>query len=151
MPAIANAPRDRPDSIRGTVVVGPDAESRALGQRSRRAGSGLQSRGRAKDAPRRSFGRDRVCRSRPVRRSARFCWSTTSSRPAARLIACAKALAAAGATAIDAIVTHALFPPELVAEFVRAGIRSIRSTHSVPHPTNAIPLDDIFAAALRSS
>ena len=32
--------------------------------------------------------------------------------------------------------------------FVRAGIRSVRSTHSVPHPTNAISLDDIFVAAL---
>jgi ribose-phosphate pyrophosphokinase len=33
--------------------------------------------------------------------------------------------------------------------FAGAGIRSIRSTSSVPHPTNTIPLDDIFAA-LRS-
>ncbi len=65
------------------------------------------------------------------------------------LIACAKALAAAGATAVDAIITHALFPPEMATEFANAGIRSIRSTTSVPHPTNAIPLDDIFAAALR--
>jgi ribose-phosphate pyrophosphokinase len=31
-----------------------------------------------------------------------------------------------------------------------AGIRSIRSTHSVPHPTNAFILDDLYAAALRS-
>ena len=29
------------------------------------------------------------------------------------------------------------------------GIRSIRSTSSVPHPSNAIPLDDILVAALR--
>ena len=62
---------------------------------------------------------------------------------------CAKALAAAGATTIDAIVTHALFPPELTGEFTRAGIRSIRSTNSVPHPTNAIALDGILASALR--
>ena len=60
------------------------------------------------------------------------------------LIACAKALTAAGATAIDAIITHALFPPDMASEFARAGIRSIRSTSSVPHPTNAIPLDDMF-------
>jgi ribose-phosphate pyrophosphokinase len=64
------------------------------------------------------------------------------------LVACAKALIAAGATSIDVVVTHALFPPELVAEFLHSGIRSIRSTHSVPHPTNAIPLDDIIATAL---
>jgi ribose-phosphate pyrophosphokinase len=65
------------------------------------------------------------------------------------LIACAKALSAAGATAIDAIVTHALFPPELMVAFTKAGIHSIRSTHSVPHATNTFVLDDLFASALR--
>jgi len=65
------------------------------------------------------------------------------------LIACAKALAAAGASAVDAIITHALFAPDMATGFANAGIRSIRSTSSVPHPTNTIPLDDIFAAALR--
>jgi ribose-phosphate pyrophosphokinase len=66
------------------------------------------------------------------------------------LIACAKALVAAGAASVDAIITHALFSPDMANEFVRSGIRSIRSTHSVPHPTNAFPLDDIIAAALRN-
>lgn len=65
------------------------------------------------------------------------------------LIACARALKAAGATAIDAVITHALFAPEMATAFADAGIRSVRSTSSVPHPTNAIPLDDILAAALR--
>ncbi len=64
------------------------------------------------------------------------------------LVACAKALAEARATTVDAVITHALFPPEQVAEFTRAGIRSLRSTSSVPHPTNAIPLDGLLAAAL---
>jgi ribose-phosphate pyrophosphokinase len=66
------------------------------------------------------------------------------------MIACAKALTAAGATAIDAIVTHALFPATLAHDMALAGIRSIRSTHSVPHPTNAFILDDLYVAALRS-
>jgi ribose-phosphate pyrophosphokinase len=65
------------------------------------------------------------------------------------LIACAKALSAAGATVIDAIVTHALFPRELMVAFTKAGIHSIRSTHSVPHATNTFVLDDLFASALR--
>lgn len=65
------------------------------------------------------------------------------------LIACAKALRAAGARPVDAFVTHALFPMELMPAFTAAGIRSLRSTNSVPHPTNAIPLDDILADALR--
>jgi ribose-phosphate pyrophosphokinase len=38
----------------------------------------------------------------------------------------------------------------MACDFVRAGVRSIRSTNSVPHPTNAIVLDDIFVAALRN-
>ena len=66
------------------------------------------------------------------------------------MMACAKALAAAGATAIDAIVTHALFPATLRHDMVLAVIRSIRSTHTVPHPTNAIILDDLYVATLRS-
>jgi len=33
--------------------------------------------------------------------------------------------------------------------FLSAGLRSIRSTSSVPHPTNAIVLDDVLADALR--
>ena len=65
------------------------------------------------------------------------------------LIACAKALLAAGATSVDAIITHALFPADMIASFKASGLSSIRSTHSVPHPTNAIELDAMFAAALR--
>lgn len=64
------------------------------------------------------------------------------------VMACAKALLDAGATSVDVVITHALFPPELVAGFLSNGIRSIRSTHSVPHSTNAIPIDDIIATAL---
>ena len=66
------------------------------------------------------------------------------------IIACAKALTAAGATAIDVVVTHALFPRTVYDEMISAGIRSVRSTHSVPHITNAIALDNLFAASLRS-
>ena len=65
------------------------------------------------------------------------------------LVACARALRAAGATSVDAIVTHALFPPEILEDFRAAGLRSVRSTNTVPHPTNAIELDALFADALR--
>jgi ribose-phosphate pyrophosphokinase len=65
------------------------------------------------------------------------------------LAACARALSAAGARSIDAVVTHALFAPDLVAEFSATGIRSVKSTDSVPHPTNAIALDAVLAEALR--
>ncbi len=66
------------------------------------------------------------------------------------LMVAAKALIAMGAAAVDAVVTHALFPPAMIGAFTEAGIRSIRSTDSVPHPTNAILLDEPLAAALRS-
>jgi ribose-phosphate pyrophosphokinase len=66
------------------------------------------------------------------------------------LMVAARALRAIGATAVDAVVTHALFPAAMVAAFTDAGIRSIRSTDSVPHPTNAITLEKTLAAALSS-
>jgi len=65
------------------------------------------------------------------------------------MIACARALTAAGATTIDAVVTHALFPEQLCREMTSSGIRSIRSTYSVSHSTNAIALDDLFVDALK--
>jgi ribose-phosphate pyrophosphokinase len=65
------------------------------------------------------------------------------------LIACGEALTASGASSINAIVVHALFPPPLMPLFGRAGIHSIRSTDSVQHPTNAISLNNLLADALR--
>lgn len=65
------------------------------------------------------------------------------------LMTCAETLRAAGAVTIDAVITHALFPPDMIEEFARAGIRSIRSTSSVAHLTNAIPLDRVLADALQ--
>ena len=66
------------------------------------------------------------------------------------IIACARSVIAAGATSVDAIVTHALFSSDLIEDLMHAGIRSVRSTTSVPHPTNAIALDSVLAAALRN-
>lgn len=67
----------------------------------------------------------------------------------ATLMTCTKALTAAGAIAIDAIITHALFTPDLTHDLLGAGIRSIRSTSSVPHPSNAIALDAVLADSLQ--
>lgn len=66
------------------------------------------------------------------------------------LMACSRALRSAGVEAIDAVVTHALFPASRIGEFVQAGIRSIRSTDSVQHPTNVVFLDSTLADALRN-
>jgi ribose-phosphate pyrophosphokinase len=147
MPAIADALRTTGLDLR-TIVVGPDAESRpwiselsgqlgleyAIAQKTRRSDRSVKI----------EFADPKLVAGRPVL----LVDDIVSS--GGTLIACAKALAAAGAESIDAIVTHALFPAELGDELVRAGIRSIRSTHSVPHPTNAISLDGLFEAALRN-
>jgi ribose-phosphate pyrophosphokinase len=146
MPAIANALRTA-GFDHTTVVVGPDAESRpwvsdlaarlgvdhAVAQKTRRSDRTVEIR----------FANPQLFAGRPV------LLVDDIASSGGTLIACAKALGAAGATVIDVIITHALFSSELAGDLVRNGIRSIRSTHSVPHPTNAIALDDIFVEALR--
>jgi ribose-phosphate pyrophosphokinase len=147
MPAIANALRSAGIDP-ATVVAGPDAESRQwvsdlagqlglahiVARKIRRGDRSVEI----------SFAEAALIAGRPVL----LVDDIVSS--GGTLIACAKALATAGATAVDAVMTHALFPPDMAAAFAKAGIRSIRSTSSVPHPTNAIPLDELLAAALRS-
>ena len=145
MTAIAEALRAGAD--RRTVIVGPDEELRPWV-------SGLAGR----------LGLDHAVarKSRRGDRAVEIAFADPSlftDRPAllvddivssgGTLSACAKALRSAGATSIDAVVTHALFPPELVGVLFAAGIRSVKSTDSVPHPTNAIALDDVLAEALR--
>ena len=145
MPAIADALlKQRKDP--STVIVGPDAESRPWI-------SDLAGRlGLACTVARKGRHDDRsveVALVEPI---------TVSGRPVllvddivssgGTLISAAKALRAAGATEIDAVITHALFPPAMMTAFAEAGVRSVRSTCSVPHPTNAISLDDVLAGAL---
>lgn len=144
MPAIAEALAGIDPK---TVLAGPDAESRqwvgdlaarlgldyAIGHKTRRGDRSVEI----------DFAGEMPVSGRPVL----LVDDIVSS--GGTLSACASALRAAGADAIDAIVTHALFPAEMGEEFARAGIRSIRSTSSVAHPTNAIPLDAVLAGALR--
>lgn len=146
MPAIADALlKEGIDS--STVVVGPDAESRPwVGELARRLGlaSTVAQKVRHGD---RSVD---IAFTGPVSvagRATLLVDDIVSS--GGTLIAASKALRAAGATSIDAVITHALFPPEMMEAFAAAGLRSVRSTRSVPHPTNAIALDDVLAGALR--
>ncbi len=146
MPAIASA-LGASGLDPATVVVGPDAESQPWV-------SDLAGRlGLAHTVARKSRAGDRsvdialVAPALLAGRPALLADDIVST--GGTLIACAQALKAAGATTIDAVVTHALFPDDQVAEFGKAGIRSIRSTDSVAHSTNAVVLDDLLAAALR--
>ena len=130
-----------------TVVIGPDAES--LPWVSDLAGSlglfhAVATKVRRGD---RSVTIEFQDRARLAGRPALIVDDIVSS--GGTMIACAKALTAAGATVIDAVVTHALFPDKIYNKMIGSGIRSIRSTRSVPHSTNAIALDGLLADALK--
>jgi ribose-phosphate pyrophosphokinase len=146
MPAIAAALSNaRIDPA--TIVVGPDAESRPwVGDLAGRLGLsyavGQKTRGGDRSVAI-ELAEPGLVSGRPVLLVDDI---VSSGGP---LIAAAKMLQAAGAGTIDAVVTHALFPPDMIASFRDAGFRSVRSTCSVPHPTNAIPLDEMLASALR--
>ncbi|MET4177301.1 ribose-phosphate pyrophosphokinase [Bradyrhizobium sp. LA6.1] len=130
-----------------TVVVGPDEESRSwvagIAGRLGLACSVARKVRQSDQSVQIAFPDATLFAGRPVL----FIDDIVSS--GGTLTACAEALAASGASSIEAIILHALFPPELMTAFGRAGIRSVRSTNSVPHPTNAIRLDDLLAPALR--
>jgi ribose-phosphate pyrophosphokinase len=145
MPAIAAAlVQDGIDPA--TVVVGPDAESRPwVGDLAGRLGLAHTVARKTRRGDRSvniELAEPALISGRPVLLVDDIVSSGTT------LIGAAKMLKAAGAGMIDAVVTHALFPPEMAAAFTDAGIRSVRSTSSVAHPTNAIPLNDVLAAAL---
>ena len=130
-----------------TVVVGPDEESRSwvadIAGRLGLSYSVARKVRRTDQSVQIAFPDTTLFAGRPVL----FIDDIVSS--GGTLTACAEALAASGASSIEAIIVHALFPPAFMTEFGRAGIRSVRSTNSVPHPTNAIRLDDLLARALR--
>lgn len=131
----------------GTIIVGPDAESeswvRDLAHRLKTDYAVALKTRHGDRSVEMSFVNQNMFAGRPVV----LVDDIVSS--GGTILACTKALLAAGARSVDAVVTHALFPREAAGAFMAAGLRSIRSTHSVPHPTNAIRLDTIFADALR--
>ncbi|MEJ2088582.1 MAG: ribose-phosphate diphosphokinase [Gammaproteobacteria bacterium] len=64
------------------------------------------------------------------------------------LAGAARALTAAGAVRVDALVTHALFVGDALDVMVGAGIGEIWSSDSVSHPSNAFALADTLASAI---
>jgi ribose-phosphate pyrophosphokinase len=130
-----------------TIVVGPDEESRPwvrdIANHLNLDYAVATKRRRGDQAVDIGFENDSLFAGRPVL----IVDDIVSS--GGTLIACAKLLATAGARTIDAIIIHALFNERLVRTFASSGIRSVRSTSSIPHPTNAITLDSVLIGALR--
>lgn len=146
MPAIAEALRASGFDPK-TVVVGPDAESQAwVADLAGRLGLDYAVAHKTRHGDRSvalAFADPSLFAGRP----ALLVDDIVSS--GGTLITAAKVLHAAGAASVDAIVTHALFAPEFTRVLFEAGIRSVKSSDSVPHPSNAIALDGVLAAALR--
>ena len=65
------------------------------------------------------------------------------------LIAAARGALDRGAASVDVAVTHALFMGDALAQVYAAGVRQVWSTDCVPHPSNAVSVVPLFAAALR--
>ena len=145
MPAVAATLRGTLDPY--TIVTGPDAESQPwvsdLAARLQLDYAVLQKRRRGDRTVEITFADPSIF----ANRSVLLVDDIVSS--GGTLAACAKALSAAGARTIDAIAIHALFAPDLAATLFKAGVRSVKSTDSVPHPTNAVALDGVLANALR--
>ena len=55
-----------------------------------------------------------------------------------------------GARQVHALVTHALFRGDALETMRQAGIETVCSSDSLPHPTNRIPLDGLLAEAIAS-
>lgn len=136
----------------GTVLVGPDSESRPWVESIARplgldliVGDKVRSGDRAVsiDLP----GRERV-RGRPVVLVDDVISSGTT------LLACARLLLDAGATSVEAVATHGLASPDDLARLAHGGIARVRVTDSIPHPSvsagaGAIPLAPLLAEAIR--
>ena len=65
------------------------------------------------------------------------------------LIAATRGLLAAGASAVDVAVTHALFIDDALTHLRGAGVRHVWSSDSVPHASNVVALAPLLAQALR--
>jgi ribose-phosphate pyrophosphokinase len=60
----------------------------------------------------------------------------------------ARALAPFGPATVSVLVTHALFVDDAIARLQRAGVNTIWSCDSIPHPSNRIQLTSLLAEAL---
>jgi len=62
----------------------------------------------------------------------------------------AERLRAAGAASVDVAVTHALFADGALERIRAAGVGEVWSTDCIAHPSNAVSVAPMLAAALRA-
>ena len=131
----------------GSLVVGPDEESAPWVRAIARA-AGV----RGVVARKARHGDRAVTVEIPaVARGARAVIVDDIASSGATIAATARALRAAGAASVDAAVSHAVFAPGAAARIRAAGVRRLVSCDTIPHPTNAISVAPLVAAALPRS
>jgi len=84
-------------------------------------------------------------------RGAASCSSTNIASTGGTLAYTAEALYAHGAADVHALVTHALFVDHAEQRLRDAGIRSLHSSDSIAHASNAIALAGLLAGACRET
>jgi ribose-phosphate pyrophosphokinase len=146
-PAIAAAVRRKDYSV-DTLVIGPDAESRPWVTAVAKPlglswATALKRRSGDRDVDI-SLPKNLAVRGRPVLLVDDL---ISTGGTIARI---AGLLKAAGAAAIDAYVTHALFSPEDHRMMTAAGVRRIASCDTVLHPTNAVDIIPDIARDLQA-
>ena len=65
------------------------------------------------------------------------------------LAAAARTLRRGGASRVDAVVVHAIFATRALTRIRAAGIRTLVSCDTIPHPTNAIRSLPLLATAIQ--
>jgi len=65
------------------------------------------------------------------------------------LAVAARTLFRKGITTVDAAIVHAIFAPRAISRIRSAGIRTLVSCDTIPHPTNVIRTLPLLAAALK--
>ena len=130
---------------RETCVVGPDVESAALVRTIAGAAGASWIVGR-----KRRLGDRRVgIRIPPLpKATARAVIVDDVASSGGTIAATARALRRRGVRTIDAVVAHAIFAPGAERRIRAAGVRRVVSCDTIPHPTNAIAVAPLVAAAI---
>jgi ribose-phosphate pyrophosphokinase len=137
----------RCDAARAPLLVGPDCESEPLvAAVARHAGTPFL----VLEKTRQDDRNVRVTRSRGDAIGGRHVVLVDDmASTGGTLVRAAKLVQEAGCSGVEALVVHALFDAAAAAALAAAGIERVRSSDSVPHPTNSAPLAALLAESIR--